>query len=84
MEKTAGHILKSEEVELQGQFRLDVEQVAPEPAKQKLTASATPQVRIVENHSEFAVIEITCSCGTKSYLRCEYADTQSSADGSRT
>ena len=84
MEKIAGHVLKSDEVELQGRFHLNVGQVAPGQAKQKFTASTTPQVRIVENHSEFAVIEINCSCGTKSYLRCEYADTLSSADGSRT
>ena len=77
MEKTGRHVLKSEEVELQGQFHLDAGQVARGgAAKQKFTASATPQASIVENHSEFAVIEITCSCGTKSYLRCEYADTQ--------
>jgi len=30
-------------------------------------------VRIVESQPEFAVIEITCSCGTGIYLRCEYA-----------
>jgi len=29
-------------------------------------------VQIVENQPGFAVIEITCCCGEKTYLRCEY------------
>jgi hypothetical protein len=30
----------------------------------------------VERKSEFSVIEITCSCGEKMKLRCEYAGTK--------
>jgi hypothetical protein len=39
-----------------------------------------PQARIVENHPKFADIEITCSCGTKTYVRCEYIDTQTTEE----
>ncbi len=80
MKKTAGHILKGSDVKLEGQFHLDLGQVAPVRAKEKSVASVTPQAQIVENYPEFAVIEITCSCGTKTYLRCEYAGAESSAD----
>jgi hypothetical protein len=78
MQKTAGHILKGEEVKLEGQFHLDVAQAGTTVARpnENRTAHATPQVRIVQNHPEFAVIEVTCSCGTKMNLKCEYADTQ--------
>jgi len=41
-------------------------------------------VNIVENQPEFAVIEITCSCGTKTYIRCEYAAAESLAEGPQT
>jgi hypothetical protein len=78
MVKATGHILKSNDIELQGRFHLDVGQVTPTPAKGKNAALATPQVRIVESQPEFAVMKITCSCGTKTYIRCEYPDVRSS------
>jgi len=73
MGKTAGRILKGSDVKLEGRFTLDIVQPEPGRPKQPGTALAEPKVRIVENQSEFAVIEITCSCGTGMYLRCEYA-----------
>ncbi|MHC4748205.1 MAG: hypothetical protein ACYS18_12960, partial [Planctomycetota bacterium] len=44
----------------------------------KSTTSVQPQARILESRPDFAVIEITCSCGKKTNLRCEYAPDQSS------
>jgi len=75
MPRTSGRILKSEDVELEGQYLLDVAQIkgaSGEPKKQN-AAPVTPQVRILETHPEYAVMEVTCSCGTKMCLRCEYA-----------
>jgi hypothetical protein len=79
----AKHILKGNNVKLEGRFHLDAGEVAPGPAKEKNGASATPQVSIVENQPEFAVIEVTCSCGTKTYVRCEYNADKSPAEGSQ-
>jgi hypothetical protein len=78
MPKAPGHILKSEDVKLEGRFRLDVAQLQSPTGgpKEKSPPVAAPQVRIVENHPEFADIEITCSCGIKTHLKCEYAGTQ--------
>jgi hypothetical protein len=78
MPKAAGHILKSDDVKLEGQFRLEVAQVQSPTGRpqEKRPALVAPQVRIVEKHLEFADIEITCSCGTKTYLKCEYAGAQ--------
>jgi len=73
MGKTAGRILKGSDVKLEGRFTLDIVQPEPDQPKQPATALAEPQVRIVESQPEFAVIEITCSCGTGIFLRCEYA-----------
>lgn len=76
MKKTAGRILKSDTVKLEGSFRLDIEQPAPTPANQKSSASTVPQACVAENHPEFAIIEITCSCGTKTHVKCDYTDAQ--------
>ena len=73
MGKTAGRILKECDVKLEGRFTIDIVQPEPGQPKQPGAALAEPQVRIVESQPEFAVIEITCSCGTGMYLRCEYA-----------
>lgn len=67
-----GHILKSKDVRLEGRFSLDASQTVTDSKNKTNTASTAPQVRIVENHPEFAVIEITCSCGAKTHVRCEY------------
>jgi hypothetical protein len=74
MPKTAGHIIKEEDVKLEGQFRLDVTNMQSPMGKPEQTASAlvTPQVRIAQSQPEFAVIEVTCSCGRRTDLRCEY------------
>ncbi len=84
MGRTAGRILKGDSVKLEGRVHLDVVQ-APVGDKQALpkeknAASDMPQVCVVENQPEFAVIEIACSCGTKTHLRCEYAGAESSVD----
>lgn len=73
MAKTARKIIKKSNVKLEGKFTLDIVQSEPGRPKQPGTALAEPQVRIAENQPEFAVIEITCSCGTGIYLKCEYA-----------
>ena len=84
MAKAAGHILKGSSVKLEDPFQLDAGEIAPGSAKGKNGASAIPQVNIVENQPEFAVIEVTCSCGTKTYIRCEYAAAEPLAEGSQT
>jgi len=71
MENAVGRILKGSEVKLEGRFHLDVVQDEPSLPKQNNGASE-PVARIVENHPQFAVIEISCSCGARTHLRCEY------------
>lgn len=77
MLKTETNILKSSEVEVEGQFRLDVQQSAAQPGQQANAGLKQPQVRIVENHPEYALIELTCACGCKSNIRCQYDNIQS-------
>jgi hypothetical protein len=75
MQRATGRVLKSDDVRLEGRLLLDVCGTKPRLAKQAGSA-AEPTVCVVENHAEFAVIEITCSCGTKIHLRCDYAPAQ--------
>jgi hypothetical protein len=76
MEKTAGHVLKSDKVKLQGRLQLDFMQPGLHQPKTKTVVSAAPQARIVENNPEFVVIEVTCPCGTRTQLKCNHAAAQ--------
>lgn len=76
MGKTTGQILKSDEVKLEGQFPLNAAQAQLNKSQKKNSARTTPQVRILENNPEYAVIGIICSCGTEMSIKCEYADAQ--------
>ena len=78
MEKAAGRILKNHNVKMEGLFRLKAGPTPQSSGRKKSgEASSPPQVRVVEKHPEFAVVEVTCSCGEKTDIRCEYADAQS-------
>ena len=73
MIRPAGRILKSNDVKLEGQFHLGAAQDGSDSPKRQVAASSAPKVRILENHPEYAVIEVTCSCGTTMSVKCEYA-----------
>jgi hypothetical protein len=73
MIRRAGRILKSNDVKLEGKFHLDAANAGSDLPKQEIGASSVPKVRILENRPEYAVIEVTCSCGTRMSLKCEYA-----------
>ncbi len=77
MEEAAGHVLKSNDVEVEGCFRLEVDQSVSVQANAGNAKLAQPEVLVVENHPEFAVMEVTCRCGEKTHIRCEYLATNS-------
>jgi hypothetical protein len=77
MVSTAGKVLKSSEVEVEGRFSLDLAgTVQPGPnGRHQTPAPGTPaKVRVLENQKEFAVMEVTCSCGRKTIIRCDYGE----------
>ena len=73
MIKTAGRILKSNDVKLEGRFHLEITNNGLHMPKPQTTASLEPHVCVLENHPQYAVIEVTCGCGRKMSLKCEYA-----------
>ena len=78
MTETSGRILRSDDVELEGQYRLGLVPDEFEASAQGPNngVMAAPQARIVENGPTYAVIEVTCSCGAKVCLKCEYSDAE--------
>lgn len=74
MYEVIGRVLRSNEIKLEGQVQLKTRQPQStvQPNSQKSPKQPVTAV-IVENHPEFAVIEVTCCCGERMFLRCEYA-----------
>lgn len=72
-------VLKSAQVLVSGSVRLDIGGVAaPVRTSASIQADAhaggaAQEARIVESNSEYAIIEITCGCGDKSLIQCNYA-----------
>lgn len=73
MEKAAGHILKSNQVKSEGQIKIGIQQVDRQQTEKTQHSGTIHEVRVVEKHPEFAVVQIICSCGARALLRCEYA-----------
>ncbi len=72
MARAGGNILKSTDVEMTGRFSLEIQALLATSESEDAVPGA-PGVRVVENHPEFGVLEVTCACGRKSYVKCEYA-----------
>ena len=79
MPKTTGRILRPSEVNFEGVFKLELTPTAASTAAPTSTAAVPQKITIVENTPEFALVEVTCSCGTKTLVRCEYAPGQAPA-----
>jgi hypothetical protein len=73
MEKTVKRILRSSDVEFKGYIHLDNPAPAHNVNRQQNINVSDAGVRILENSSDFALIEVTCSCGLKTQIKCQYA-----------
>ncbi|MCK4913496.1 MAG: hypothetical protein KAI59_06575 [Planctomycetes bacterium] len=77
MKKSTGRILKNNDTKIEGRVQLNIIGANQKtPSKRQDAADLEPQVHITESNSEFALIEVKCSCGTTIHLRCEYAAMQ--------
>jgi orotate phosphoribosyltransferase len=71
------NILKSKDVTLEGEFVLDSGRrpsfsIHNQEAGVAPSGPPTGGVQIAEQQADFAVLEITCGCGAKHYVRCDY------------
>lgn len=82
MVRTSGRILRSEDVIIDGQYHLDRGQyeIDRDEAQPKAAVSVPTRVCILEDYPEYAVLEVTCACGAKICLRCEYAISKTRED----
>lgn len=78
MEKTVGKIIKSQDVNCDGKYYLDMEQNNQKSIQNHRSIVGAPQAQIIENRNEGVVIKVTCSCGQEISLQCEYDNNKSS------
>jgi hypothetical protein len=72
--KTSRHVLKANEVRFEGAFQLGLTPGASAPCDKRSGGSVSPRIRIAGNHPDYAVVEVTCSCGKTTYVRCDYKE----------
>jgi len=70
------HVLKANEVQFAGPLQLPLDPAALPGTGGPMVASEPAHIRIAENHPEYALVEVTCSCGKITRVRCDYAPTQ--------
>lgn len=73
MGKTAGHILRGDDIKVEGKFQLGATSSGTGSPGAAVVHSGKPRVSVIETNSEFTIIEIICSCGTKTSVKCEHA-----------
>jgi hypothetical protein len=72
-------LLKADAVKMAEQSVVIVPGASPAAAADQ---SAAREARIVESNDEYAVIEIVCACGGKSFVQCNFGDCPSPAAAS--
>ena len=72
-------LLKADTVKMAEQSVVIVPGSSPAAA---VGGSTAQEARIVESNDEYAVIEIVCGCGGKSFVQCNFGDRPSPAAAS--
>ncbi len=67
------HVLKANEVQFAGPLRLSLDAETAPAVGCSAQNSEPAQIRIAENHPEYALVEVICSCGKITHVRCDYA-----------
>jgi len=75
MDEKTQRVIPADNVKIDGQVRLGLNAAAD---RSKTAAASSPNLNapgafIVEKNPQFLVVEVTCTCGKKTYLRCEFA-----------
>lgn len=66
-------VLKKGQVRFGGSVQLEGGAGVVEPSSGPGGPTAQ-EARIVESNNEYAIIEITCSCGQKTHVQCNYSN----------
>jgi hypothetical protein len=73
MRRKVIRVLKKDKVKVGGSVQLESVAGGVESSSGP-AGSAAQQARIVESNNEYAIIEITCSCGQKTHVQCNYSN----------
>ena len=78
-------IIKNGQIDIEGRVALDLGNFpsAPGQAGKIPAIPAQAKVRIIENQDQYAVMEVTCSCGKKTIIRCDYGDLAAAKNAER-
>ena len=82
MGNSTGRIIKAKDVKFEGCFYINIVPDNPNSANSAeqgvsaTAAGATLEVNVIENQADHAVLEVTCSCGAKTHIKCQYGTNQ--------
>jgi hypothetical protein len=74
MMQTINRVLKSDEVEIDGRCSLSISRIIAPSQPSKNISSSAAKAKILDNTNEYALIELICSCGKKTLVRCDYGN----------
>ena len=63
------HIIRPAEVQLEDPYVLDLTKVRSGEGSPE---EAPDRVRVVESDPQYTLLEVTCGCGQKTYVRCDH------------
>ena len=79
MAKTTSKIYKKGSLDFKDPVKIDriqIENSNAEIASKSVEISTDAKAIIVENKKDFSIIEVTCNCGKKLYLKCDHNQTK--------
>jgi hypothetical protein len=71
--KSATRVLKAHEVEVSGIYSLATGRSSCQAAQDAAGVEGSPQAQIVEQHPQYAVLQVTCACGQTLQVKCDYS-----------
>ena len=74
MSHSTARVIRGNETVTEEPFQFQIGPCEQPSQPSQAQALAAPQVCVAENTGEHVVLEIVCSCGRKSYVKCEYAN----------
>ena len=63
------HIIRHADVQLEDPYVLDLTKVYGDDGS---PGDAPDRVRVVESDAQYTLLEVTCGCGQKTYIRCDH------------
>ena len=71
--KSAIRVLKAHEVEVSGIYSLATGRSSCLATSDTLGVEGSPQAQIIEQHPQYAILEVTCACGQSLQVKCDYS-----------